>query len=207
MEEYVLENVELKIPKGSAVAFVGESGSGKTTLADIILGVLKPEKGSILSDGQNVYEDMRSWQEKLGYIPQNIFLLDDTIRNNITFGLPEEQIDEEALWRAIEQAQLKEYIEGLDDGIYTVVGERGVRMSGGQRQRLGIARALYHDPELLVMDEATSALDKETEEAVMESIEALYGTKTLIIIAHRLSTIEKCDIVYEVGKKTVKRKR
>lgn len=207
VEEYVLENVELEIPKGSAVAFVGESGSGKTTLADIILGVLKPEKGSILSDGQNVYEDMRSWQEKLGYIPQNIFLLDDTIRNNITFGLPEEQIDEEALWRAIEQAQLKEYIEGLDDGIYTVVGERGVRMSGGQRQRLGIARALYHDPELLVMDEATSALDKETEEAVMESIEALYGTKTLIIIAHRLSTIEKCDIVYEVDKKTVKRKR
>ncbi len=207
VDEDVLTEINLEVPKGSAVAFVGESGSGKTTLADIILGVLKPYKGEILADGRNIYDNMPGWQEKLGYIPQNIFLLDDTIRNNITFGLPEDQINEEALWRAIEQAQLKEYIEGLEEGIYTKVGERGVRMSGGQRQRLGIARALYHDPELLVMDEATSALDKETEEAVMESIEALYGTKTLLIIAHRLSTIEKCDIIYEVGKKTVRRKR
>lgn len=206
VEQYVLQAVSLEIPKGSAVAFVGESGSGKTTLADIILGVLQPEKGEILADGKSIYVNLRDWQNRLGYVPQNIFLLDDTIRNNITFGLAEEDVDEEALEKAIEQAQLKEYIDGLEQGIYTVVGERGIRMSGGQRQRLGIARALYHDPELLIMDEATSALDRETEQAVMESIEALYGKKTLIIIAHRLSTIEKCDIVYEIGSKKVWKK-
>ena len=205
-EKYVLEDAALQIPKGCAAAFVGESGSGKTTLADIILGVLKPERGEILADGVNINTNLKGWQKKLGYIPQNIFLLDDTIRKNILFGVEEKDADEEAVWRAVEQAQLKEYILGLEDGLDTVVGERGVRMSGGQRQRLGIARALYHDPELLVMDEATSALDHETEQAVMEAIEALYGTKTLIIIAHRLSTIEKCDLIYEVADKKVKRK-
>lgn len=206
VEHYVLEEAELEIPRGSAVAFIGESGSGKTTLADVILGVLRPEKGEILADGKSVYCNLRGWQNKLGYVPQNIFLLDDTIRNNITFGLAEEEVDEKALWRAIEQAQLKKYICSLEDGIDTMVGERGVRMSGGQRQRLGIARALYHDPELLIMDEATSALDHETEQAVMESIEALYGKKTLIIIAHRLSTIEKCDITYEIENKKVRKR-
>ena len=206
VEDYVLEGAELEISKGCAAAFVGESGSGKTTLADIILGVLKPEKGKILADGTDVYENLKGWQKKLGYIPQNIFLLDDTIRNNILFGVQEEEADERAVWRAVEQAQLKDYIMSLEDGLDTMVGERGVRMSGGQRQRLGIARALYHDPELLVMDEATSALDHETEQAVMESIEALYGTKTLIIIAHRLSTIKKCDVVYEVADKKVRKK-
>ena len=205
-ENYVLEKASLEIPKGCAAAFVGESGAGKTTLADLILGVLRPESGEILADDVNVYENLRGWQEKLGYIPQNIFLLDDTIRNNILFGVPEEKSDEKALWRAIEQAQLKEYIMSLEEGVDTVVGERGIRMSGGQRQRLGIARALYHDPELLVMDEATSALDHETEQAVMEAIEALYGTKTLIIIAHRLSTIEKCDVIFEVSNKKVRKK-
>ena len=205
-EKYVLEDAALQIPKGCAAAFVGESGSGKTTLADIILGVLKPDRGEILADGVNINTNLKGWQKKLGYIPQNIFLLDDTIRKNILFGVEEKDADEEAVWRAVEQAQLKEYILGLEDGLDTVVGERGVRMSGGQRQRLGIARALYHDPELLVMDEATSALDHETEQAVMEAIEALYGTKTLIIIAHRLSTIEKCDLIYEVADKKVKRK-
>ena len=204
VEHYVLEEAALEIPRGSAVAFIGESGAGKTTLADIILGVLRPEKGEILADGKSIYCNLRGWQNRLGYVPQDIFLLDDTIRNNITFGLTEDEVDEQALWRAIEQAQLKEYICSLEDGIDTMVGERGIRMSGGQRQRLGIARALYHDPELLVMDEATSALDHETEQAVMESIEALYGKKTLIIIAHRLSTIEKCDITYEIENKKVK---
>lgn len=205
VQDYVLENVNITIPKGSAVAFVGESGSGKTTLADIILGVLKPVAGSILADGKSIYGNMEMWQKKLGYIPQNIFLLDDTIRNNIVFGIEEHEINEQALWRAIKQARLENYILGLEHGIDTVVGERGIRMSGGQRQRLGIARALYHDPELLVMDEATSALDQETEQAVMDSIEALYGTKTLLIIAHRRSTIEKCDITYEVANKTVQK--
>lgn len=205
-EKYILEDAMLQIPKGTAAAFVGESGSGKTTLADIILGVLKPEKGQILSDGVDIYTNLKGWQKKLGYIPQNIFLLDDTIRNNILFGVDEADADEQSVWRAVEQAQLKEYIMSLEEGLDTVVGERGVRMSGGQRQRLGIARALYHDPELLVMDEATSALDHETEQAVMEAIEALYGSKTLIIIAHRLSTIKKCDVVYEVADKKVRRK-
>lgn len=205
-KEYVLENVSICIPKGAAVAFVGESGSGKTTLADIILGVLTPDRVTVLTDGIDIFENIPEWQKNIGYIPQNIFLMDDTIRHNIAFGIEDQEINEESLNLAIARAQLSSYINELPDGVNTIVGERGVRMSGGQRQRIGIARALYHDPELLVMDEATSALDQDTEKAVMESIEALYGSKTLIIIAHRLSTIERCDIVYEVRDKQVWKK-
>ena len=187
----VLHDISLEIPKGKTVALIGPSGAGKTTLADIILGLLPPVSGVVRMDQHNVYENLRSWREKLGYIPQSIYLSDDTIRNNVAFGIYEAQIDD--------NAQLKEFVQGLENGLDTYVGDRGVRLSGGQRQRIGIARALYHDPEILVLDEATSALDSSTEQAVMESIESLQGLKTMIIIAHRLTTIKNADLVYEVS--------
>ncbi len=195
----VLHDISLEIPKGKTVALIGPSGAGKTTLADIILGLLTPVSGVVRMDQHNVYENLRSWREKLGYIPQSIYLSDDTIRNNVAFGIYEDQIDENAIWKALEKAQLKEFVQGLENGLDTYVGDRGVRLSGGQRQRIGIARALYHDPEILVLDEATSALDSSTEQAVMESIESLQGLKTMIIIAHRLTTIKNADLVYEVS--------
>lgn len=195
----VLHDISLEIPKGKTVALIGPSGAGKTTLADIILGLLPPVSGVVRMDQHNVYENLRSWREKLGYIPQSIYLSDDTIRNNVAFGIYEAQIDDNAIWKALEKAQLKEFVQGLENGLDTYVGDRGVRLSGGQRQRLGIARALYHDPEILVLDEATSALDSSTEQAVMESIESLQGLKTMIIIAHRLTTIKNADLVYEVS--------
>ena len=195
----VLHDISLEIPKGKTVALIGPSGAGKTTLADIILGLLPPISGVIRMDQHNVYENLRSWREKLGYIPQSIYLSDDTIRNNVAFGIYEAQIDDNAIWKALEKAQLKEFVQGLENGLDTYVGDRGVRLSGGQRQRIGIARALYHDPEILVLDEATSALDSSTEQAVMESIESLQGLKTMIIIAHRLTTIKNADLVYEVS--------
>ena len=195
----VLHDISLEIPKGKTVALIGPSGAGKTTLADIILGLLPPVSGVVRMDQHNVYENLRSWREKLGYIPQSIYLSDDTIRNNIAFGIYEAQIDDNAIWKALEKAQLKEFVQGLEKGLDTYVGDRGVRLSGGQRQRIGIARALYHDPEILVLDEATSALDSSTEQAVMESIESLQGLKTMIIIAHRLTTIKNADLVYEVS--------
>ena len=195
----VLHDISLEIPKGKTVALIGPSGAGKTTLADIILGLLPPVSGVVRMDQYNVYENLRSWREKLGYIPQSIYLSDDTIRNNVAFGIYEAQIDDNAIWKALEKAQLKEFVQGLENGLDTYVGDRGVRLSGGQRQRIGIARALYHDPEILVLDEATSALDSSTEQAVMESIESLQGLKTMIIIAHRLTTIKNADLVYEVS--------
>ena len=195
----VLHDISVEIPKGKTVALIGPSGAGKTTLADIILGLLPPTSGTVRMDQHDVYENLRSWREKLGYIPQSIYLSDDTIRNNVAFGIYEDQIDEDAIWKALEKAQLKEFVQGLEKGLDTYVGDRGVRLSGGQRQRIGIARALYHDPEILVLDEATSALDSSTEQAVMESIESLQGLKTMIIIAHRLTTIKNADLVYEVS--------
>lgn len=201
--EEVVKGIDLVIPKGKAVAFVGASGAGKTTLADIVLGVLSAQKGEILVDGRPIDTMSRKWHEKVGYIPQNIFLMDDTIRNNIAFGIESMKINEKQLWEAIEGAQLKEFIDSLPEGLDTEIGERGVRLSGGQRQRIGIARALYFNPEILVLDEATSALDNDTEAAVMEAIDSLAGTKTLLIIAHRLSTIKNCNIVYEVKDKKV----
>ena len=202
-EEDVVSDVELVIPKGKSVAFIGASGAGKTTLADIILGVLSAQKGNILVDGQPIDAMSREWHKKVGYIPQTIFLMDDTIRNNITFGIESSKINESQLEKAIEGAQLKEFIDSLPEGLNTEIGERGVRLSGGQRQRIGIARALYFNPEILVLDEATSALDNDTESAVMEAIDNLAGTKTLLIIAHRLTTIKNCDIVYEIKDKKV----
>ena len=202
----VLHDISLEIPKGKTVALIGPSGAGKTTLADIILGLLPPVSGVVRMDQHNVYENLRSWREKLGYIPQSIYLSDDTIRNNVAFGIYEAQIDDNAIWKALEKAQLKEFVQGLENGLDTYVGDRGVRLSGGQRQRIGIARALYHDPEILVLDEATSALDSSTEQAVMESIESLQGLKTMIIIAHRLTTIKNADLVYEVSGGNVRMK-
>jgi ATP-binding cassette, subfamily B, bacterial PglK len=193
-----VKDVSLTIPIGKSVAFIGESGAGKTTIVDIILGLFHPEKGEVLVDGKNLFEQRSVWQRKIGYIPQSIFLSDDSIRSNVAFGIEKEKINDEDVWRALEQAQLKEFVESLPDNLETTVGERGVRLSGGQRQRLGIARALYHDPEILFMDEATSALDNETEKEIMAAIDGLKGEKTLIIIAHRLSTIENCDVVFKM---------
>lgn len=198
--EIALKNISMFIRKGESIGLIGKSGAGKTTLVDVILGLLTPENGEIRVDGISIINNLRSWQNAIGYIPQSIFLIDDTIKHNIAFGVPDEQIDREKLHQAIQAAQLTELIEELPDGIETILGERGVRLSGGQRQRVGIARALYHEREILVLDEATAALDNETESLVTEAIKSLSGTKTIIIIAHRLSTIAHCDRIYVLEK-------
>ncbi len=197
-EKPVLENISLRIEKGSSVGIVGVTGAGKTTLVDLILGLLKPEKGRICYGTMDIHENYPQWREHIGYIPQTIYMTDDTIRKNVALGVPDEEIDEIALWRALDNAQLGDFVRGLKDGLDTVIGERGVRISGGQRQRIGIARALYRDPEILFFDEATSSLDNETENAVMEAINTLGSEKTMIIVAHRLTTIEKCDHIFRV---------
>jgi ABC-type multidrug transport system fused ATPase/permease subunit len=197
-KEPVLKELSVKINKGESVAFIGASGAGKTTLADVILGLLEPQVGNVKMDGIDIHSIPHDWARVIGYIPQTIYLIDDTVRANIAFGVPNECISDEKIWAALEKAQLRAFIEGLPNGIDTIVGERGVKFSGGQRQRIAIARALYEDPDILVLDEATSALDNETEAAVMESIDSLQGTKTLIIVAHRLSTIQNCDRIYEI---------
>lgn len=197
-ETEVLNDADMVIPAGVSVGIVGASGSGKTTAVDLLLGLLEPGAGDVLTDGRSIREDYDAWLSNLSYIPQTIYMLDDTIRANIAFGLRKEETDENMLWKAVEEAQLKPLIDSLPQGIDTKIGERGVRLSGGQRQRIGIARALYKDPELVILDEATSALDNETEAAIMDSINSLHGRKTLVIIAHRLTTIEECDIIFRV---------
>lgn len=197
-EKAVLEQVSLSIKKGQSVALIGMSGGGKTTTADLLLGIQVPTGGCIKVDGTDIAEHMSAWHKKIGYIPQSIFLIDGTIRNNIAFGVPEDEIEDTRIWKALEEASLKKFVEGLPEKLDTQVGERGVRLSGGQKQRIGIARAMYRDPEVLLFDEATSALDHETEKEVMQAIEGLQGSKTMLIIAHRLSTIENCDTVYKV---------
>ncbi|MCL2356139.1 MAG: ABC transporter ATP-binding protein/permease [Defluviitaleaceae bacterium] len=199
----VLKKVSLKIPHNKSVAIVGPSGAGKSTLVDIIIGILNPQQGYVIYNGHSIHHNSTEWLQNVGYIPQAIYLLDETILENIAFGVDKDNIDEESVWCALEQAQLKEYVMSLPDGLQTMVGERGVRLSGGQRQRIGIARALYRNPSVLVLDEATSSLDNDTESAVMDAIKGLKGSKTVIIVAHRLSTIEHCDIVFEVKKRTV----
>ena len=205
---YVIEDLSLEIHKGEAIALIGSSGAGKTTLADIIMGLFKPEQGKVMMDGREICTMLPQWSKIIGYVPQAVFLMDDTIRNNIAFGIMRNEQEEDRIWSALEQAQLADMVKNLESGLDTIVGERGIKFSGGQRQRMAIARALYYNPDILVLDEATSALDNETETAVMESIDALHGKKTLIIVAHRLSTIRMCDKIYEVvGGKAVLRKR
>ncbi|MDY5529164.1 ABC transporter ATP-binding protein [Eisenbergiella porci] len=194
----VLKKINLEIGKGKTVALIGSSGAGKTTLADIILGLLQPTEGRIMVDECDIFDNISLWHKSIGYIPQNIYLSDDTIRNNIAFGVEENEINDSAVEGALRKAQLYDFVQNLAEGINTFVGDRGVRLSGGQRQRIGIARALYHEPDILILDEATSALDNETEQAVMGAIEKLQGVKTMIIIAHRLTTIKKADEIYEV---------
>ncbi|MCR5256355.1 MAG: ABC transporter ATP-binding protein/permease [Acetatifactor sp.] len=198
-DKLIFEGASFEIPVGSSVGIVGTTGSGKSTVVDIILGLLKPSAGKIYADGIDVSTKYRPFLRNIGYIPQMIFMLDDTIRNNVAFGVAKDEIDEARVWEALREAQLDEFVKSLPEGLDTGIGERGIRLSGGQRQRIGIARALYHDPEVLILDEATSALDNDTEAAVMEAINRFQGKKTLLIIAHRLQTIEKCDRVYRVS--------
>lgn len=195
-ENYVLKDVDMIIKKNEAVAIIGKSGSGKTTLADIILGLLQPTDGQVLMDNIDIFSMLSTWRKIVGYVPQSVYLYDDTIRKNIAFG--EEKIDNDWVNEVVKQAQLEEFIKSLPNGLDTKIGERGIKLSGGQRQRIAIARALYRKPQILILDEATSALDNETEAAVMDAIEKLHGNITLIIIAHRLTTIQSCDRVYEV---------
>ena len=206
-DKLILDNANMIIPIGKSIGIVGASGAGKTTAIDILLGILLPVKGKIVADGVDVMDNYSSWLSHIGYIPQNIFMLDDDINSNVAFGVPKDKIDEEMVMEALKEAQLGEFVKELKDGIYTQIGERGMRLSGGQRQRLGIARALYSKPEILVFDEATSALDNETEAAVMSSINGLHGKKTMIIIAHRLQTIKECDLVYRVENGKIIRER
>ena len=196
--EPVLKDVSLAIRRGESVGFIGASGAGKSTLVDILLGLLSPNTGEVRVDGNDIRENIRNWQDQIGYVPQSIFLTDDTLRRNVAFGLPDKQINDAAVQRAIRAAQLDEFVDSLPDGLETFVGERGIRLSGGQRQRIGIARSIYHDPAVLVLDEATSSLDTETERGVMEAITALQGTQTILIIAHRLSTVEHCNRLYRL---------
>lgn len=191
-----LVNLSLTIRKGETVGIIGPSGSGKSTAIDVLLGLLSPDDGQVLVDGKDIQENMRGWQDQIGYVPQSIYLTDDTLLNNVALGVSEKEIDHDAVDRALAASQLQEFVDSLPEGLDTVVGERGVRLSGGQRQRIGIARALYHDPTVLVLDEATSALDNATEREVMRAVTALHGTKTIVIIAHRLTTVESCDRLY-----------
>lgn len=188
-----VDSVSLTVTKGMVLGVVGPSGGGKTTLIDLILGLIKPTEGSIEVDGIDIHSDLRSWQDRIGVVSQTVFLLDDTVRNNIALGLPPDQVSEDRLTEAIEGAQLSDYIESLPHGLDTFVGERGIRISGGQRQRVAIARALYRDPEVLILDEGTSALDVVTEAQVMTAVEAIRADRTIIIVAHRLSTVRSCS--------------
>lgn len=206
-ETLIFDHADMEIPVGQSVGIVGTTGAGKSTVVDILLGLLQLQQGQILADGVEVREHYHSWLKNVGYIPQNIFMIDDTIRKNVAFGYAEEDIDDQKVWAALKEAQLDEFVKSLPDGLDTGIGERGIRISGGQRQRISIARALFEDPEVLIMDEATSALDNETEAAIMDSINRLHGRKTLIIIAHRLQTIEKCDMVYRVEGGKITRER
>jgi ABC-type multidrug transport system fused ATPase/permease subunit len=203
----ILDKADLTIPIGSSIGIVGTTGAGKSTLVDILLGLLKPAEGVIRADGADIRDNYRSFLKNVGYIPQMIFMLDDTIRNNVAFGIAPEEQDENRIWEALREAALDDFVRSLPEGLDTSIGERGIRISGGQRQRIGIARALYGDPEVLILDEATSALDNETESLIMESIGRFMGRKTLVIIAHRLQTIEKCDMVFRVGDGRITRER
>ena len=206
-EKRIFDHASLTIPIGAAVGIVGTSGAGKSTIVDVLLGLLEVQEGTVCADGVEVKTQYRKFLKNIGYIPQMIFMLDDTIRRNVAFGVHDDRVDEERVWEVLREAQLDEFVKSLPEGLDTGIGERGIRLSGGQRQRIGIARALYYDPEVLILDEATSALDNDTEAAIMDSINRLHGRKTLIIIAHRLQTIEKCELVYRVEDGKLTRER
>ena len=199
-ENLVLKNINLNIKSKSSIAFVGTTGSGKTTLVDLISGLLKPTSGEIVSNNINISDNPTAWQNKIGYIPQDIYLIDDTIKRNIAFGIDDNNINEEAIIRATKLAQINKFILDLPLGINTVIGNRGIRLSGGQRQRIGIARALYRDPSILILDEATSSLDNDTEKKFIKDIESLHGKYTIIIISHRLLITKNCDQVFSLSK-------
>lgn len=195
---FEVNNIDILIKRGTTIGIFGASGSGKSTLVNIFLGLLVPSKGNIHIDNKNVHDYLRSWQNNIGYVPQSIFLADDSIRKNIAFGVPLDEIDNVALNKAIQNAQLKEFIDNQPENVDTIIGENGVRISGGQRQRIGIARALYHNPSILVFDEATSSLDAFTEREITKTINSLHGLKTILVIAHRLTTLEQCDYLYKL---------
>jgi ATP-binding cassette, subfamily B, bacterial PglK len=199
-EQLAIPDLSMMIPKGQVVGIVGYSGAGKTTFVDLLLGLLKPTAGQIVADGIDIQTNIKSWRKNVGYIPQHIYLFDDTIRANVAFGYFPEEIDDRRMWKVLKAVQLLDFVADLPEQLDTMIGEGGVRLSGGQRQRIGIARALYHNPRLLIMDEATSALDNQTELAVTQAIEKLSKNRTVIIIAHRLSTVKKCDVIYMMGK-------
>ena len=201
----IFTGANMVVPKGKSVGIMGPSGAGKSTIVDILLGLLHVKSGEILCDGANIFSNYDSWLAQIGYIPQSIYLVDESIRDNIAFGIDADKIDDDRIWEVMKEAQLADFVKSLPEGLDTKIGDRGVRLSGGQRQRIGIARALYHNPEILVFDEATSALDNETEAAVMEAINSFHGKKTMVIIAHRLNTIANCDIIYEVNNETITR--
>ena len=185
------------VRRGESVGIMGPSGTGKSTLVDVLLGLLVPQRGDVAVDGESIRKNPRNWQRQIGYVPQSIYLIDDTLRRNVALGLANEEIDEAAVWRSLRDAQLDEFVRAQPEGLETIVGERGVRLSGGQRQRIGIARALYHNPAVLVLDEATSSLDIATERGVIEAVTALQE-KTIIVVAHRLSTVSHCDRVLSI---------
>ena len=197
-DKNIFTDAHMEVKKGQSVGIMGPSGAGKSTIVDILLGLLHVQAGTITCDGVNIFDNYAAWLAKIGYIPQSIYLIDESIRDNIAFGIDADKIDDKRIWEVLEEAQLREFVEQLPEGLDTTIGDRGVRISGGQRQRLGIARALYHNPEILVFDEATSALDTDTEKAVMDAINSFHGRKTMVIIAHRLNTIAKCDVIYKV---------
>jgi ABC-type multidrug transport system fused ATPase/permease subunit len=198
--ENTLSVINIEIPVNSTVALIGTTGAGKSTLVELILGLIMPSAGNILVDGKSIHNNIRAWQNVVGYVPQNIYLIDDTIRRNIAFGVDDDKIDDQAVNDAIRAAQLEVLINDIPSGTHTVVGERGVKLSGGQKQRIGIARALYNNPELLIFDEATSALDSKTEKEVIKSLDLLKGQKTIIVIAHRLTSVSNADYVYRLEK-------
>ena len=197
-DKNIFTDAHMEVKKGQSVGIMGPSGAGKSTVVDILLGLLRVQAGTITCDGVDIFDNYADWLGKSGYIPQSIYLIDESIRDNIAFGIDADQIDDKRIWEVLEEAQLKDFVQELPEGLDTTIGDRGVRISGGQRQRLGIARALYHNPEILVFDEATSALDSDTEKAVMDAINSFHGRKTMVIIAHRLNTIAKCDVIYKV---------
>ncbi len=200
----ILTDASFTIPYGECIGIVGPSGAGKTTVIDILVGLLEPYRGSVLLDGIDIRTNYSGWREHIGYIPQMIFLMDDSIRANVAFGFNREAQNETQVWTALEEAHLADFVRNLPKGLDTQIGERGVRLSGGQRQRIGIARALYNNPDVLIFDEATSALDIKTEQAIMDSIYGLKGNRTIIIITHRISALDRCDRIFEVKDKKIR---